>query len=510
MNNVDIVAMYLPQFYETEENNKWWGKGFTDWVSAKNAKALFDNHYQPHIPLNNNYYNLLEKQTLVQQQKMMKKYGIYGMCFYHYWFKDGKKILEKPAENLLEWKDIDMPFCFSWANESWARSWSNIEEKNVWTPLNENKHEMENNPSGILLEQDYGEESEWIEHFFYLNSFFQDERYIKIENKPLFLIYKPNLLYCFSEMKKVWNKLAKENGFDGVYFVACNDLESRGYEKILLQEPQYSLQEGACNPYDSGKNVRVYYEYEKIWKEIISRKIPNQNISYGGFVGYDDTPRRGRGGTVIDNASPEIFNKYLKKLLKKNNQIGNRYVFINAWNEWGEGMHLEPDKVNKYGFLEAVKDAKEKYILENLSVLDPNESISINDSYKMRRYEGYWRTLHQWMVLKEKNIKLADFLSQKGYQNVAIYGMGMLGKHLIEELRESNINMVCGIDKNAENITLEIPILTPDNVPYDKVDLIIVTVWHDYGNIKEELTRYTTKESNLLLNVLKEAEYYEV
>lgn len=507
MNKVNIIAMYLPQFYETEENNKWWGKGFTDWISAKNAKPLFEKHFQPHVPLNNNYYNMLDKQTMENQQKMMTEYGIYGMCFYHYWFKDGKKILEKPAENLLKWKDIDMPFCFSWANESWARSWSNIDEKNVWTSLNESKAEIQSNPSGILLEQDYGNKKEWIEHFTYLNHFFQDERYIKIDNKPIFLIYKPSLLNVFSEMKQVWNQLAYENGFDGIYYIACNNIENREYDKILLHEPQYTLQESACTPYGVKKNVRAYYKYENIWKKIVARQIKKNNIWYGGFVGYDDTPRRGKGGTVIDKASPKIFEKYLKMLIKKNEIKGNKLVFINAWNEWGEGMHLEPDEANKYEYLNAVKHAINEY--SEIEGFEENDVKEFDDSYKVQRYEGYWKTLHQWMILKEKKIELADFLINQDYHRIAIYGMGMLGKHLLEDLCDTNIKLICGIDKNADSITLPIPVVTPDKVIYEKVDLIIVTVIHDYENIKNELTGYTTKKISSLLDLLKDAEQYK-
>ena len=131
-----VIAMYLPQFHKVKENDEWWGDGFTDWVSARQAVPLFDDHYQPHIPQNRNYYDLTDKKTILWQAELMKKYGVDGVCMYHYWFKDGRKILEKPAENLLQWKDVNMPYCFCWANETWARSWSNI-KGNVWSNLSE-------------------------------------------------------------------------------------------------------------------------------------------------------------------------------------------------------------------------------------------------------------------------------------------------------------------------------------------------------------------------------------
>ena len=171
------IAMYLPQFYRTPENDEWWGDGFTDWTAMSKAKPLFKGHKQPKFPLHNYQYDLLKKETLLWQEKLMKQYHVYGLCFYHYWFKNGRKVLEKPAENLLKWKDIEIPFCFSWANESWGRSWSNLANTNIWASNFETHKEHIGN--GILLEQDYGEKEEWIEHFNYLLPFFEDERWVK-------------------------------------------------------------------------------------------------------------------------------------------------------------------------------------------------------------------------------------------------------------------------------------------------------------------------------------------
>ena len=134
MKDVKVVAMYLPQFHRTDENDKWWGEGFTDWVAVKEAEPVFEGHIQPRVPLNENYYNLMDREVMQWQAELAKKYNVYGFCFYHYWFKKGQKLLEKPAENLLNWKDIDMKFCFSWANVTWARTWSKITSKNEWSP----------------------------------------------------------------------------------------------------------------------------------------------------------------------------------------------------------------------------------------------------------------------------------------------------------------------------------------------------------------------------------------
>ena len=163
-----IIAFYLPQFHEIPENNKWWGKGFTEWVNVKKARPLFENHNQPRVPLNKNYYNLLDEKTQKEQVKLANDYGLYGFCFYHYWF-DGKLLLEKPVEKFLENKSLDTHFCICWANEHWTNAWANKEAK-------------------VLIEQKYGNKKEWKEHFDYLLNFFKDDRYIKENNKPLLVI----------------------------------------------------------------------------------------------------------------------------------------------------------------------------------------------------------------------------------------------------------------------------------------------------------------------------------
>lgn len=502
---IKIIAMYLPQFYETKENNKWWGEGFTDWIPARNAKKIYENHYQPHLPLNDNFYNLLDKDTMVNQCKLIHKYNIYGMCFYHYWFKNGKKILEKPAENLLMWKDINMPFCFSWANESWARTWSNLSDKNVWVSYGENKEERINDPEGILLKQEYGKEEEWIEHYRYLSDFFKDDRYIKINNKPVFLIYRPLLIDCFEQMKFAWEKMAIKDGFEGIYFIGCNIPYDSNYDKIAYQEPQHAIDNTYHRPYSSNFGIRSYYLYEELWNKIILEKDDERYI-YGGFVGYDNTPRKGVGGTVIDNASPTIFKKYLKMLLKKNELNNNSLVFINAWNEWGEGMHLEPDKKYGYEYLQAVKEALHEYKDVNIK-LNNKQNNEINDEkFIIKRYESYWIALNQWLILKEKNIKLSDYLKKQGINKVSIYGIGMLGKHLLNELRDSDVSVEYGIDVNAHNITIEIPLYDINKEEYIDIDAIIVTITYDFDNIYKILKNKTNAKIISLMKILKESE----
>jgi hypothetical protein len=221
-------AFFLPQFHEIEENNKWWGKGFTEWVNVKKAKPLYKDHLQPKEP-EDGYYNLLDKNTVIHQTSLIHKYGIDGMIYYHYYFK-GKKLLEKPVENLLRWKEINQPFFFCWANHSWIKSWNGTQE--------------------MLQEQVYGDEIDWENHFNYLLPFFKDKRYIKKDNKPLFMIFK-SIFKEKDDIFNFFNNKCKENGFDGIYIInSCNDLkefdinshaqtEYSTYQ--FLREPLFSL-----------------------------------------------------------------------------------------------------------------------------------------------------------------------------------------------------------------------------------------------------------------------------
>ncbi len=478
-----VITMYLPQFYETKENSQWWGNGFTEWSAVKAAQPLFENHMQPRIPLNSKYYCLLDKDVMRNQQRLMKKYHIYGQCFYHYWFKDGKRVLEKPAENLLNWRDIDMPFCFSWANESWVRSWSNLCDENSWAVKFENHKKFCEGESGILLEQDYGLEKEWIEHFYYLLPFFKDNRYIKLNGKPVFIFYQPIAIPCIGEMLECWRKLAAEEGLPGLYLVGTN-IESKSYfDAILWQQPKASFKIAL----PESKNGVYCYQYDDIWRKINSGIAEEDNkIIYSGFIGYDDTPRRGNAGRVCINNTPGKFQYYFTELMGQSARKGNEFVFLNAWNEWGEGMYLEPDEKYGFGYLEAVKNAVESQYIAPL----PDNKYKGEDTIALRKsnekYMGYWKILNRWLILKERGVKLEKYLVERKVGTVAIYGLGMLGRHLVEELKHSSIVLKYGIDRRTDGICLDFPVYSlNDNLP--EVDLIVVTATYDYENIRKAL-----------------------
>lgn len=482
-----VLAMYLPQFHRVKENDEWWGEGFTEWTAVKRAMPLFEDHYQPREPLNDNYYDLMEKETMEWQVDLMHTYGVDGMCFYHYWFKDGRRILEKPAENLLEWKDVNMPFCFSWANEAWARSWSNLRTKNHWASSYETKTSATDN--GELLPQWYGEEEDWKEHFLYLLPFFKDERYIKIEGKPLILIHVPSDIYCLEAMMQMWRKWAVESGFPGLYVIgsATNYTIDKGLD---AQVCQLSASVGKFRKVSEG---RLRYEYDALWKGIFQNK-GEEPCYYQGIVGFDTTPRHGKRGIVFENAEPGQFKMNLAKLLAKSFAEKKDIVFINAWNEWGEGMYLEPDKKYGYGFLEGVKWAKAHYTdyIEEMEHVDSENEMALSEQVKNLQEQCYRankfvQILNEWLCLKENNYSIADSLLASGYKNVAIYGAGLLGKHLLEELCGSEVEIAYLLDRKVEMVKGDYTVYAPTDDFPTNVDAIIVTTVQGYDQIKELL-----------------------
>jgi len=353
--------MYLPQYHEIEENNKWWGKGYTEWTAVKAAKPIFKGHVQPKIPLNNNYYDLTDESadTWRWQADLANTYGIYGFCVYHYWFK-GKQLLHKPLEILLKHTEIEINFCICWANETWTKTWYGLEEE-------------------VLMKQEYGTKADWKIHFNYLLQFFNDKRYIKINNKPMLNIYRSSDIEKLKEMLDCWNQLATENGFDGVYIVVANNQGSIEERTDLVDayynfEPGYALRH-KMNPLQVFKyklSVLIRQEINRVFKHKILERIINarqinkmmlkkENTSKpvfrGAFPMWDNTPRRSYKGLLYKNTTSEDFYKALINIKQSITSNELNFVYINAWNEWGEGAYLEPDEENGYKYLEAVKAA---------------------------------------------------------------------------------------------------------------------------------------------------------
>lgn len=357
-NNIKFLAFYLPQFHQIPENDDWWGKGFTDWNNVRKASPLFKGHLQPKVPLNNNYYDLSDVETIKWQAQLANDYNVYGFCFYHYWF-NGKLLLEKPAELLLNNKDINIHFCFSWANEPWARTW-------------------DGHNSQVLMPQHYGNYDDWKSHFDYLLPFFLDNRYIKEDNSPMFLIYKSNSIPKAKEMMDYWNTLAKEAGFNGMHFVETlrgKKMDSRNlpYKARVEYEPiRTNMQQSVLILNYKRMRRRVIHVINRLFRCRIPLNAPflfanvaDRSLSlespvgtYGGaFVGWDNTPRRGLASTIVLPPTKKEFKDYLKSKIEITEQkYQTEYIFINAWNEWAEGTMLEPEQHIGYAYLEAIEE----------------------------------------------------------------------------------------------------------------------------------------------------------
>lgn len=471
-----ILAMYLPQFHHVKENDEWWGKGFTDWEAAKRAKPLFEGHYQPHVPMNHNYYDLLEKKTMQWQADLMHQYGVDGMCIYHYWFKDGRQILEKPVENLLKWKEIDMPFCFCWANETWARSWGNIKNANSWADVFDKKNENGEEKS-ILLDQKYGKIEDWEKHYLYFLPYIKDERYIRYEGRPVLVIYKPKLIYCLQEMIRYWKELAKKYNQKEFYIIGmtADSTVTPEVDAMSYHQPAKGM-----NSIKKRTGKRVL-DYAEVWENILQDKRSQRKTYDCGFIGYDSTPRKGKKGTIVNVESPELFKKYLKRLLIKSEFYKNEYVFLNAWNEWGEGMHLEPDEKYGMAYLEALYEAKKEYIEELDTYKQAEEKNEDCEKITAAKNEVYLSVFDKWMSINRK-CSVNEFLQKKGISKVALYGWGTFSKQLVEEFSESGIEIVCIIDKDTRVNTRNYPLHKPDDVIPD-CDIVIVCSFYYYYEI---------------------------
>lgn len=378
-----ILAFYLPQFHNIPENDEWWGPGFTEWTNVKAATPLFEGHQQPRVPLNNNYYNLLDDDVKIWQAEIAKKYGIYGFCYYHYWF-DGKLLLEKPMEQMLKNPKIDLPFCICWANEPWTKIWVGEEAK-------------------TLIPQRYGSVEDWKKHFEYFVPFFKDPRYICEDGKPLVCIYRPHVIPHLAEMISCWRSEAESAGFPGLVVIGRYEnnlyLESEynnSFDYIMEWQPisaKMSGQEKAnANPSFLRKSKRrlktmlsqiseqsgstltkkiaglrdrdsqANQEYDDVWKDIISMEPTTSRSIPGAFVRWDNSPRKHKNEGLILGETPEKFKKYLSLQIKHAKEDYHQdKMFMFAWNEWAEGGYLEPDEEYGYAYLEAIKEA----LLEN-------------------------------------------------------------------------------------------------------------------------------------------------
>lgn len=341
------IAFYLPQFYPTPENDLWWEPGFTEWTNVVRAKPLFKGHYQPRIPQELSFYDLRVPETRERQAELAREAGIEGFCYWHYWFGNGKRLLDRVFREVVESGKPDFPFCLCWANHSWYRK--------TWDP---------NSPNKLLIEQTYPGVEDYKNHFMQMLPAFKDKRYIcNSEGKMLFGIFDPKRFVDFELFKETWNTLAKENGLNGFEFfayvpdeVTYKDVLSRNYDRIVYEAINDSY------PYLYAK--RYTYEWFKNHIKKILHK-PLKMVNYSDYVTksidvfkrkldvtpcidpmFDHSPRSRGVGQILHNNDPKLWGKLCREVancVESNHNNPDGFIFIKAWNEWGEGNYMEPD-----------------------------------------------------------------------------------------------------------------------------------------------------------------------
>ena len=360
--NPRLIAFYLPQFHPILENNEWWGEGFTEWTNVGKAKKLFRGHEQPKVPSELGYYDLRMPEVRRKQADLARLHGIEGFCYWHYWFGNGKRLLETPFNQVLETKDPDFPFCLAWANDSWQAKLWNSEGVKI---------------NRTLQEQLYLGETDHINHFNTLLTSFKDPRYIRIHEKPIFLIYKPFDFPDVKEFISLWNFLAEKNGLSGIHFIAqttdiekYNQLIQMGFNSVnvvrLYDYFKYGISfKNRIFNYIRNRffNYPSLHDYKHVSKYFSGNEDSKFNVFPSIIPNWDHTPRSGKGGLVYRNSTPELFRKHVNDILLKVHKKSreNNLVFIKSWNEWAEGNYMEPDLKNGRQYLEVLKDELLKF-----------------------------------------------------------------------------------------------------------------------------------------------------
>lgn len=356
--SVKIIAFYLPQYHPIEENNNWWGAGFTEWHNVAKARPLFSGHQQPNLPGELGFYDLRLQKTRQDQAALAMEHGVYGFCYWHYWFA-GKRLLETPSEKMLEEKTPDFPFCLAWANETWTGIWHG-------------------SPKKVLIEQTYPE-GDVERHYQLLRRYFMDARYIKNKGRPVFYVYKPRLIPKNNPYIERLRELAKEDGFPDLYIIGTWSPNPNGQFKTARE----------CGV-DAGviTNITGRDSFSKMqWFEAVKHKlmqvtglnvgpkriryvdaldamVPDLNRfafpAYNSVVpNWDNTPRSGRRGLVFTDATPVLFGKVLKVAIdntvrRYESEKEEQFLFLKSWNEWAEGNYVEPDQKNGRNYLNEI------------------------------------------------------------------------------------------------------------------------------------------------------------
>jgi lipopolysaccharide biosynthesis protein len=365
-NKTKLLAFYLPQYHPIPENDKWWGRGFTEWTNVASARPRFKGHHQPQIPADLGFYDLRVAETRIAQAELAATNGISGFCYYHYWF-NGDMLLDRPLNEVLMSGEPDFPFCLCWANENWTRAWDGLDRQ-------------------VLIQQNYTKEDS-DKHIEWFSKVFQDDRYITINGRPLLLIYRPDHIPNIQEMIRSWREKVYSKGFKNLYlcavkngFVTINDAEilRLGFDAIVDFQPNrndFPPTHGTKSQlYRLARRFLPNFIYQRAKLSVSANNIIDYRAMVEGisqkqwpveyrkfpcvFPSWDNSARR-KSATIIQNDEPATYGEWLSRSIQnvKPYPESERLVFINAWNEWAEGCHLEPDNKNGLAFLEQTRDA---------------------------------------------------------------------------------------------------------------------------------------------------------
>lgn len=422
---VKLIAFYLPQFHPFPENDAWWGKGFTEWTNVTKAYPNYVEHYQPHYPIHMGYYDLRVAEAMEEQARLAKEYGIYGFSYYFYWFA-GKILMDTPLEQMLANPKVDMPFCFTWANENWSRRWDGQE-------------------NDILIAQHHSDEDsiDFIRHLF---KYFKDDRYIKIDGKPLLIIYRANIIPNIEKTADIWRNELERNGFPGVYLVCAQSFGIKSPAEFgfdaSVEFPPHTVSSTdvrhELNMTNSDFSGHVF-SYEQVVANAVASKEPDYKLFRAAMLSWDNTARKQHNSHIFHGFSLLRYKQWLSAIT--NNVFNNakyskdeKLVFVNAWNEWAEGTHLEPDRRFGYGYLQATYDVLAEYDLPKVSRLARKRTTRQNDCAVILHlhYEELWSDIKQYL----------DSLGEMGFDLYVTVTSSAAGVKVVKDYPSAHVELV--------------------------------------------------------------------
>ena len=425
---VNLIAFYLPQFHPIPENNEWWGEGFTEWTNVRPAKPIFDGHYQPRMPGELGFYDLLDGKTQQRQVELAKQYGIGGFCFYFYWFH-GKRLLEQPVIQYRENKSLDLPYCLCWANENWSRTWDGLE-------------------SHVLIGQEHSPEDD-LAFIQYISQYFADERYIRIDGRPLLLVYRPSLLPDTKATADRWRNWCRQNGFGEIYLAYTQSFEivdpsELGFDAAIEFPPNNTAPDIVTHELVTiDPDFEGYvYDYNSLMARSYRYEDPSYTLFRGVTPSWDNIARRPRTGAVFSGTTPERYREWLRNAVSDTvdqfEEPSKRLVFINAWNEWAEGAYLEPDGVYGHAYLEATRQALEDFEIKPPAPQEPNPKKLVLVAHDGHPHGAQYLSLNLARV----------FSSEFGFEvDLVVLGEGIL----IEEYKKwATVHELAGFDPDGE------------------------------------------------------------